>query len=50
MMETVKKDYEMIKVEFLGENEEIMVVTLNRPEAMNAMNTQLIRETLELFP
>jgi enoyl-CoA hydratase/carnithine racemase len=49
MVETVKKDYEMIKVEFLGEKEEIMVVTLNRPEAMNAMNTQLIRETLNLF-
>lgn len=40
---------EMIKAEFHGENDEILVVTFNRPQAMNAMNTQLIRETLELF-
>ncbi|HWK23880.1 MAG TPA: enoyl-CoA hydratase-related protein [Ureibacillus sp.] len=43
------KNLEMIKSEFIGENEEILVVTFNRPQAMNAMNTQLIKETLELF-
>ena len=49
MLETVEKKYEMIKVEFHDEKEEIMIVTLNRPEVMNAMNTQLIKETLHLF-
>ena len=41
--------YEMLKVEFLGEDDEILVVTLNRPEVMNAMNTQLLEERLALF-
>ncbi|MED3661858.1 enoyl-CoA hydratase-related protein [Ureibacillus terrenus] len=45
----VDTKYEMLKVEFLGENDEILVVTLNRPEVLNAMNTQLLEERLELF-
>ncbi|MER2191541.1 MAG: enoyl-CoA hydratase-related protein [Solibacillus sp.] len=40
---------ETLKTEFFGEHNEILVVTLNRPEAMNAMNTQLIIEALNLF-
>ncbi|WP_144548472.1 enoyl-CoA hydratase-related protein [Bacillus sp. X1(2014)] len=48
-MQTELNKLEMIKAEFRGENEEILVVTLNRPNAMNSMNTQLIKEALELF-
>ncbi|MED4225543.1 enoyl-CoA hydratase-related protein [Neobacillus cucumis] len=40
---------EMIKQEFHGENNEILVVTINRPHAMNAMNTQLLQEMLTFF-
>ena len=36
----------MLKVEFQGEDNEILVVTLNRPEVMNAMNTQMLEERL----
>lgn len=39
----------MLKVEYRGENNEILVVTLNRPEVMNAMNTQMLEERLALF-
>ena len=39
----------MLKVEFQGEDNEILVVTLNRPEVMNAMNTQMLEERLALF-
>lgn len=48
-MSKVDTRYEMLKVEFCGDNEEIMIVTLNRPEVMNAMNTQLLEERLALF-
>lgn len=40
---------ETIKVEFMGESNEILLVTLNRPHVMNAMNTQFIEEMLSLF-
>jgi enoyl-CoA hydratase/carnithine racemase len=42
-------EMEMIKQEFHGENNEILVVTINRPHAMNAMNTQLLQEMLTFF-
>lgn len=45
---TIEK-LETLKTEFYGEQGEILVVTFNRPEAMNAMNTKLITETLNLF-
>ena len=49
-MEMVKQSaYEMLKVEFKGSNKEIMIVTLNRPEVMNAMNTKMLEERLSLF-
>lgn len=48
-MSIVKNSYEMLKVEYRGENNEILVVTLNRPEVMNAMNTQMLEERLALF-
>lgn len=48
-MTIVKESYEMLKVEYKGENNEILVVTLNRPEVMNAMNTQMLEERLRLF-
>lgn len=48
-MSKVDTRYEMLKVEYKGENDEILVVTLNRPEVMNAMNTQLLKERLQLF-
>ena len=41
--------FEHIKTEFMGENGEILVVTLNRPEVMNAMNTKLLQEMVTLF-
>lgn len=41
--------YETLQTTFHGEHNEILVVTLNRPEAMNAMNTLLITEALHLF-
>ena len=44
------KIYEMLKVEFQGEDNEILVVTLNRPEVMNAMNTQMLEERLSFIP
>lgn len=48
-MSIVKDSYEMLKVEYKGENNEILVVTLNRPEVMNAMNTKMLEERLSLF-
>ena len=48
-MGIVKESYEMLKVEYKGENNEILVVTLNRPDVMNAMNTQMLEERLSLF-
>jgi enoyl-CoA hydratase/carnithine racemase len=46
---TVKESYETLKVEFKGENKDILLVTINRPEVMNAMNTQMLKERLSLF-
>lgn len=40
---------ETLKVDYKGNNDEIVIVTLNRPEVMNAMNTQMLTERLELF-
>lgn len=48
-MGTVVQKYEALHVEFHGENQEVLVVTLNRPEVMNAMNTKMLEERLELF-
>jgi enoyl-CoA hydratase/carnithine racemase len=48
-MNIVKESYETLKVEFKGENKDILVVTINRPEVMNAMNTQMLEERLSLF-
>lgn len=48
-MSTVTTKYEMLKVEFRGEDNGILVVTLNRPEVMNAMNTKMLEERLALF-
>ena len=48
-MSIVQESYDMLKVEFKGEQNEILVVTLNRPEVMNAMNTKMLEERLSLF-
>lgn len=40
---------ETIKVEYLGENAAIAILTFNRPEVLNAFNTQMIKETLNFF-
>ena len=41
--------FETLKVEFLGEDQEVLVVTLNRPDVMNARNTKMLEERLALF-
>jgi enoyl-CoA hydratase len=38
-----------LDVKFIGENDEIMIVTLNRPDVMNAMSIKLIEELISLF-
>lgn len=48
-MSTVAQNYETLHVEFFGEDQEVLVVTLNRPEVMNAMNTKMLEERLQLF-
>ncbi|WP_010530093.1 enoyl-CoA hydratase/isomerase family protein [Lentibacillus jeotgali] len=40
---------ETINLRYIGENEDILIVELNRPEKMNAMNTKLITEVLSVF-
>lgn len=48
-MNTVTQSYETLHVEFHGEHQEVLVVTLNRPDVMNAMNTKMLEERLSLF-
>ena len=48
-MNTVTQSYETLHVEFHGEHQEVLVVMLNRPEVMNAMNTKMLEERLSLF-
>ncbi|PSR23744.1 MAG: enoyl-CoA hydratase [Sulfobacillus acidophilus] len=38
-----------LDVRILGERSDILQVTLNRPEALNAMNTRMLEELRELF-
>ena len=42
-------EFETILVEPRGENGEILVVTLNRPQVLNAMNTRMMEELRMLF-
>jgi enoyl-CoA hydratase/carnithine racemase len=44
---TMQKDYETLKLEV--RDEQVLLVTLNRPEASNALNTQMGRDLLDLF-
>ena len=43
----MKKDYQTIRIEPHGEH--VLVVTLNRPEVANALNTQMGRDLLDLW-
>ncbi|MDQ1002657.1 enoyl-CoA hydratase [Neobacillus niacini] len=36
-------------IDYKGESNQILTVTLNRPEVMNALNTQLFQDMLQLF-
>ena len=38
-----------LKYEIVGENKNIGVITLNRPEALNAMNTETVNEFRDLL-
>lgn len=49
VMATVKAELETLKVDYKGANNEIVIVTLNRPEVLNAMNTKMLQERLQLF-
>lgn len=42
-------EYEHLLVESAGENNEIVIVTLNRPHVLNAMNTKMMLEIRSLF-
>lgn len=43
----MRTDFETLKLERVGDH--VLLVTLNRPEVMNATNTKMGRERLELF-
>src|SRR5262245_10283177 len=43
----LRKDYEILKLE--RPDQHVLLVTLNRPEASNAMNTQMGLDLMELF-
>src|SRR5690242_14322562 len=43
----MKSDYQTLRVEKHGEH--VLIVTLNRPEVANALNTQMGRDLLELW-
>ena len=40
---------ETLALRFSGENDQILTVTLNRPDVLNAMNTRMMEELLTLF-
>jgi enoyl-CoA hydratase/carnithine racemase len=40
---------ETLALRFGGENDQILTVTLNRPDVLNAMNTRMMEELLTLF-
>jgi enoyl-CoA hydratase len=40
---------ETLKLDWLGDAHNLAVLTLNRPDALNAMNTRMITELLDLF-
>ena len=44
----MKTDYETLKLDFSGDDG-VLVVTLNRPQAANAMNTQMGADMRELW-
>jgi enoyl-CoA hydratase len=46
-MHRLRKEYETLKV--TPQDSHVLVVTLNRPDASNAMNTQMGRDLTELF-
>src|ERR1051326_6157029 len=43
----MKSDYQTLRVEKHGEH--VLIVTLNRPEVANALNTQMGRDLLDLW-
>ena len=43
----MEREYETVRVDHRGEG--LLLLTLNRPEAANAMNTQMGRDLLALF-
>ena len=43
----MRNDFETLKLERVGDH--VLLVTLNRPEVLNATNTVMGRERLELF-
>ena len=43
----MKTDYQTLRVEMHGAH--VLIVTLNRPEVANALNTQMGRDLLDLW-
>ena len=43
------QSYETLLLETRGENGEILIVTLNRPHVLNAMNTKMMEELRQVF-
>jgi enoyl-CoA hydratase len=45
----MREQMSSLLVEYKGDSKEILTVTINRPEVMNALNTGLFQEMLQLF-